>query len=254
MIMDSAKPVYSRGLNDRKALPEEIGKSLILYRADKNNKEVEDVIFMHDSSLDTKNTGVYMKEFFKIPVNFYKNNMDFKNFGSSPEIDLLPKEYIYERLSRKNAKQIFLTYFLLSVTIFMLISFFVFKIREKNKILLVFSDNTEKIQKDLNQLSIFLEKIKIIKYQKEEGEAAINILKECYKLMPRDMFLDGIDSGDKGVIYCAGRAKDINSVFDFIKILEKSKYFEKIEVKYAAKKKTGNLEFTDFSIGCYVSK
>ena len=133
----------------------------------------------------------------------------------------------------------------------MLVSFFVFKIREKNKILLVFSDKTKKIQKDLDQLDIFLEKIKLVKYQKKEGEAAINILKECYELMPQDMFLEGLDSDGKGVIYCAGRAKDINSVFDFIKILEKSKYFKKIEVKYAAKKKIENLEFADFKIECF---
>lgn len=251
MIIDGVRPVFSRGLGGQKTLSEEINKSVISYKADRNNKEVEEAVIMHGLSLNKEDIKVCLEALFRIPVNFYEDKLDLSNLELSLDIDLLPKEYIEERFNKENARQVFLTYFLLFIAIFMLASFFVFKIREKNKILLVFSDKTEKMRKDTDQLNIYLKKTKFIKYQKEEGERAINILKECYELKPQDIFLEGLDSGDEGVLYCKGMARDINSVFNFIKVLEKSKYFKKIEVKYAAKKKIGNLEFTDFSVGCF---
>ena len=251
MIIDGVRPVFSRGLGGQKTLSEEISKSVISYKADRNNKEVEEAVIMHGLNLNKEDIKVCLEELFRIPVNFYEDKPDLSNLEPYLDIDLLPKEYIEERFNKENARQVFLTYFLLFIAIFMLASFFVFKIREKNKILLVFSDKTEKMRKDTDQLNIYLKKTKFIKYQKEEGERAINILKECYELKPQDIFLEGLDSGDEGVLYCKGMARDISSVFNFIKVLEKSKYFKKIEVKYAAKKKIGNLEFTDFNVGCF---
>lgn len=251
MIIDGVRPVFSRGLGGQKTLSEEINKSVISYKADRNNKEVEEAVIMHGLSLNKEDIKVCLEALFRIPVSFYEDKLDLSNLEPSLDIDLLPKEYIEERFNKENARQVFLTYFLLFIAIFMLATFFVFKIQEKNKILLVFSDKTKKMRKDVDQLNIYLKKTKFIKYQKEEGERAINILKECYELKPQDIFLEGLDSGDKGVLYCKGMARDINSVFNFIKVLEKSKYFKKIEVKYAAKKKIGNLEFTDFNVGCF---
>jgi len=252
LIMDGIRPVFSRGLSNPEVLLEEISRSMISYKADGADKEVEEAIVIHGSGLNIENIKPGLKALFSIPVNFYEDKWDLNNFDMALEIDLLPREYIDERLNKENTKQVLLTYFLLFIVVFMLASLFIFKIQEKNKTILVFSEKTEKIQKDVDQLNSFLEKTKLLKYQKAEGEAVIDILKEYYELMPHDIFLEELGYGGEGIFYCKGMARDAGAVFNFIKVFEKSKYFKKVEVKYATKKKIGNQEFTNFNIGCFM--
>ena len=108
------------------------------------------------------------------------------------------------------------------------------------------------MQKDVDQLSIFVKKTNILKNQKEEGEHIVSILKECYELVPQGISLKGLDCDTVGTLYCKGITRDMASVFNFIKALEKSKYFKKVEVKYATKKEAEGREFTDFSIACSI--
>lgn len=254
MIIDGMRPVFSRGFGGgQRTLSEEISKSVISYKADRNNKEVEEAVIMHSLGLNKENIRTLLETFFQIPVNFYEDKLDLNNLELPLEIDLLPKEYIDERFNKENAKQVFLTYFLLFIVIFMLVSFFIFKIQEKNKTILVFSEKTEKMQEDVDQLNTFLKKTKLLNYQKEEGERVINILKECCELAPQEIFLEGLDYDEKGILYCKGMSRNTDGVFNFIKVLEKSKYFKKVEVKYATKKEIGNQEFTDFNIGCFTN-
>lgn len=251
MIIDGIKPVFSRGISSSGGLLEEIGRSVISYKADRNNKELEEVVIMHSSSLNIENIKSGLKAIFSIPVNFYEDKSDLNNFPQPLEIDLLPREYIDERLSKENAKQAFLTYFLLFIAMAMSVSFFIFKIYEKNRTILTFSERTEKMQKDVNQLRDFLRKTGLLKYREEESGRVVNILKECCGLAPQRIFLEGLDYDESGILYCKGTARDASSVFNFIKVLEKSKYFKKVEVRYATKKEIGNQEFTDFNIGCF---
>jgi Tfp pilus assembly protein PilN len=252
MIIDGMRPVFSRGLSDSGELLEEISRSMISYEADGVNKEAEEAIVMHGSGLSIENIKPGLKAFFSIPVNFYEDKWDLNNLDLALEIDLLPREYIDERLNKENTKQVLLTYFLSAVVVFMLASFFIFKIQEKNKTILVFSEKTEKMRKDVDQLNSFLKKTELLKYQKAEGEAVIDILKEYRELMPQDIFLEELGYDGKGIFYCKGMARDAYTVFNFIKVFEKSRYFKKVEVKYATKKKIGNQEFTDFNIGCFM--
>ncbi|MCX5693011.1 MAG: PilN domain-containing protein [Candidatus Omnitrophica bacterium] len=251
MIIDGMRPVFSRGLSGQKTLSEEVNKSVISYKADRNNKEVEDAVIMHSLSLNTENIKACLEALFQIPINFYEDKLDLNILELPLEIDLLPKEYIDERFNKENTKQVFLTYFLLFIVIFMLASFFIFKIQEKNKTILVFSEKTEKMQEEVDQLNTFLKKTKLLKYREGEGKRVIDILKECCELVPQEIFLAGLDYDEKGILYCKGMSRNTGSIFNFIKVLEKSKYFKKVEVKYATKKEIGNQEFTDFNIGCF---
>nr|MBU1327777.1 PilN domain-containing protein [Candidatus Omnitrophota bacterium] len=251
MIIDNIKPVFSRGLSSLEGWLEEIKRSLSSYKRDKNNKEIEKLVVMHSSNLSMEDIRFNIKTFFSIPANFYEYEENLNSLDMPLEVDLLPIEYIDKRLNKENIRQVFLTYFLLLIVMAMLASFFIFKIREKNKTILAISEKTDKIQKDADRLNLFLKKTGLLKSQKEEGERIVNILKECYELVPQDISLAGLDYGEKDILYCKGIARYMPSVFNFIKVLEKSKYFKKIEVKYATKKEIENQEFTDFSIACF---
>ena len=250
LIIDRAKPVFSRGFSNAKGWLEEINRSVISYKRDRNNREIEEVIVTYGSNMSIENIKPRLKEYFTSPVNFYECKEGLAGLGLSLEIDLLPGEYIDKRLGRENIQQTLATYLLLFIAAAMLAAFFIFKANEKNKMIFALSEKINDIQKDVDQLDVFLKKTEILKFQKEEGGRIINILKECYELAPQGISLAGLDYDAGGVLYCKGAARDMPAVFNFIKALEKSKYFKKAEIKYATKKQSGNQEFTDFNIAC----
>ena len=251
MILDGLKPVFSRGLSCYEGWLDEISRTLLSYKRDKVNKDVEELIVMHGSNLNMENIKSKIKAVFSIPVNFYEHNGDLISQGMPLEIDFLPKERIDKRLNMENAKQALVTFFLLLAAIGMLSGFFVFKTREKNKEILMLSKETDKMQRNMNQLNSFLKKTELLKYQKEEGGRIVDILKECYALIPKEIFLEGFDYDGRNILYCKGKVREMSSVFNFIKALEKSGYFKKVEVRYATKKEIENQKFTDFNIACF---
>ena len=252
IVIDKTKPVFSRGFRNAENFLEEINKSVISYKRDRNNREIEEITVAHGSNLSIENAKPHMQALFSVPINFYEYKEDLNSLGFSMEIDLLPGEYIDKKLKKENIKQAFLTYSLLFIALAMLASFFGFKFYQKDKAILIFTEKTNSIEKDADELGVFLKKTDILKSQKEEAELVINILKEAYELAPGDMSVSGLDYDGRGTLYCKGAARNMSGVFDFIKILEKSKYFKKAEVKYATKKETGNQEFADFNIACKV--
>jgi len=251
MILDKTKPVFSRGLSNLEAWLEEVDRSVVSYKRDRNNREIEDVLVTFGLNLSIDNIKPHLKEYFTVPVSYYEYKEDMAGLGLPLEIDLLPGEYIDKRLSRENTMQAIVTYFLLFIALAMLASFFVFKMREKNKAFYAISERIERMQGDIEQLDALLKKTEILKSQQEDGRRVVNILKECYDLTPQDITLGGLDYDPAGALYYKGVTREMSGVFNFIKVLEKSKYFKKVEVKYATRKKTENQEFTDFSIACF---
>lgn len=252
IVTDKTKPVFSRGFRNEDGLMEEINRSLLFYKRDKANKDIEEVYVTYSSSLNIDNARPYMKEYFSVPVNFHEYKEDPDSLNLPFAIELLPEEYIEKRASKENMYQAFFTYFLLSVTIAMLMSLFIFRMHEKNNLINMLAKKDNEIRKDADQLNAFLKKTDILKSQSLKGELIINILKESYGLVPGDIVLSGLDYDGKDVLYYKGNARDMPGVFNFIKILEKSKYFKKVEVKYTTMKKIGNQELADFSIACQV--
>lgn len=251
MILDGIKPVFSRGLSSPEGWLGETNRSLLSYKRDKGSKDAEELIVMHGSKLDRGNIESEIKAVFSIPVNFYEYRRVLKSPGAPLEINLLPGEYIDKRLNTENIKQAFAMCFLLLVAVGVIASLFVFKTREKSREILMLSEKTDKMRKDMNQLNGFLKKTGLLKYQKKEGGRIVDILKEFYRLVPDDIFLKGFDYDGKNIIYCKGMVRETPSVFNFIKVLEKSKYFKKVEVRYTTKKEIENQKFTDFNIACF---
>ena len=252
MVIDKTKPVFSRGFRNAENFLEEIKKSIISYKRDRCSREIEEIIVAHGSNLSIENAKPHIQALFSVSIDFYEYKENLNSLNFSLEIDLLPGEYIDKRLKKENIRQAFLTCSLLFIALAMLASFFVFKLYQKDKTVLMLTEKTNSIQKDADELGVFLKKTDMLKSQKEETERIINILKEAYELAPGDMSVSGLDYDGRDTLYCKGAARNMSGVFDFIKVLEKSKYFKKAEVKYATKKETGNQEFTDFNIACQV--
>lgn len=253
IVIDSMRPIFSRGFKNADGLAEEINRSVMAYKRDKDNKEIDDAAVIYTAGMDIENIKSRLRESFKAAVNFYECKEDLGNLELLLEIGLLPKEYIDKRLSTENKKEILLTYILLVAAIAMIGSLFIFKLNEKNRIIMMLTGRINKIEIETGQLNTFLKNIEVLKSQKEAGELIINTLKESYGLVPGDISLSGLDYDGKDTIYYKGMARDMPSIFNFVKAIEKSRYFKKAEVKYTAKKNIGNQEVADFSIACEIN-
>lgn len=252
IVLDNKRPIFSRGFRNEEFF-EELERSMIAYKRERNVREIQEAAVVYHSSLSVENIKQNIKEYFRIPVNYYEYKENLSGLKLPLEINLLPKEVIDQKLYKQNYQEILLSYMLLLVAAVMLASFFLFKLHEKNRIIAMFSEKTDRIQAEVDALNNFIKKTDVIKSQNEAGELIINILKESYKLVPGDIALSGLDYDGKDAIYYKGTTREMASVFNFIKILEKSEYFEKVEVKYATKKEGGNREMADFNILCKIN-
>lgn len=251
MILDDAKPVLSRGIGSAAEWPEEVKRSLASYKRHENSREIEGLAVMHDAVIDRGHVELAIKRFFPIPYDFYEYKNDLNGADMPLEIDLSPMEHSDNALKKSDLKQFFLTFFLLFIAMAVSVSFFIFKAQERNKILLEISEKTGSFREEADQLDVLLKKTMLLKCQRNEGERTVNIIKEYCELMPRDMILTGMDYDDRGVLSCSGTARYMSGVFDFVKVLEKSRYFKKVEVKRATKKETRDRKLTDFDIACF---
>jgi Tfp pilus assembly protein PilN len=251
MVIDGIRPVFSRGFNGRETPADEINRSLIAYGSGKNNKKIEKTVIVHSPDVDMGKVRSGFEMLSSMPLDFYEDKGDTIDSGAHLEINLLPREYIDKRANKESMKQAFVTYSLLFIAMTMLTSLFIFELNEKNKTILMFSKEAEKAEKDITRIDNILKKTKALKYMEEEGMRVTGILKEYLRLVPQDVLMEELNYEDNGVFYCNGVSRDITGIFNFVKVLERSGYFKKVEIKYAAKKQIGNREYTDFSIGCF---
>lgn len=252
MILDNMKPVFSRGLNSMEKWLDEVKLSIASFKRGGNNKEIEELVIAHGPDLGIENIKSGVKEFLSIPINFCEYIQNLSGIDTSLEINLLPKEHMDRNFIRENIRQALVTYFLLFVNIAILASFFIFKICEKNNAAMIVAAKTDEIQKAAERLNIFFKKTEILKHREEKGKSIVNALKDCYELMPRDIFIKGLDYDGGDILYCKGMTRHMPGVFNVVNIFEKSEYFKKAEIKYAARKEIENQEFMDFSIACFM--
>jgi Tfp pilus assembly protein PilN len=252
IALDNKRPIFSRGFKNEEFF-EELERSMVAYEREKNIRDIDEVAIVHQSDLSIENIKQNIVGYFKIPINYYEYKQDPNIFRLPLEINLLPKELIERQFYKQSYKEILLTYMLLLVMLAMMVSFFLFKLHERDRFIAMFSDKADRIQAEVDTLNNFIKKIDALKSQNKAGGLIMDILNESYKLIPGDIILSGLNYDGKDAIYYKGVTGDMSSVFNFVKVLEKSQYFEKVEVKYATKKEAGNREITDFNIACRIN-
>ncbi|OIO32987.1 MAG: hypothetical protein AUJ70_04235 [Candidatus Omnitrophica bacterium CG1_02_40_15] len=252
IITDNTKLIFSRSIKNRTDLMKELANSMLFYNRDKANNAINDVNVIYSKEIDVKDMKLQIEDYFKMPVNFYEYSDDLISLDIPLYISFLPKEYNDKMANKENKKELWLTSCLILTAILALLSLLIFKLHEKDKTLNLLSKQISSIQYDIDQLRDFLRKIEILKSQKEKGDFIIKILKGSYDLTPSDIFLYRLEYDGRYDFSYKGTVSSASGVFDFVKRLEKSKYFKKVEVKYTTKKVVQNQEVTDFNILCQI--
>jgi len=250
MIIDKTRIKFSRGFKNSERFLEEIDRSVLAYERDKNNPKIGNVIATYPSDVDIEDARPYIKGHFSIPVSFYEYSDDLEKLDLPLEIDLMPKEVTSKNKKLQKKQEALVTFSLIGFIVVLFFIFLSFKMYEKNRFLKMFSLKIDQMQPDIERLDTLLKKTEIVKDHEEKGRFIIEVLKRSYNLIPTDISISGLDYDGGESIFYKGASKDMSFILAFVKRLEKSGYFEKVEVKYATKKKVKGEEFTDFNIQC----
>ena len=166
----------------------------------------------------------------------------------------MPREFSDKKVKSQKKNQRLVTYSLIGFIIILFFAAIFFKIHEKKRVLEMLSSRIDQLKSKTERLDLFLKKTTLIKKHREDGRFIIEILNRSYNLMPTDMSLSGLSYDGGKIISYKGSSKDMSNAFSFVKKLEKSEYFDSVEIKYATKKKVKGKEITDFNIQCRIGK
>ena len=173
---------------------------------------------------------------------------------ASLAINLIPQDIITRKNEETAKKELIKSVILLlcvSVAIFAILEK---KMLEKRVYLGKLEEKLKTIEPEVTRLSRLKESNEIINDQLVFQGSAIDVIREIYKILPKDVSLTLMEFDDKDRIFLRGTARELSSVFNFLPVLEKSPYFENAKISYATKRTFRQVEFADFEIVCQMGK
>ncbi len=253
MIISRGRIVFSRGFKNNEKFFDEVDRSAMAYQRQKDNDAIDNVIVIYPSDVDMKDVREHIKSHFSAPVIFHECSEDLRESSFSAKIDLLPKEVSYRKTKLQKRQESIVTYSLFGVFIVLFFAFFSFKMYEKKQFIDILSVKIDDAQSQVQGLDIYLKKTDVVKKHIERGQFIVELLERSYILIPSDIAISGLDYNGKDSVFYKGTSKGTQEVFALVKKLEGLKYFSKVEVKHATKKKVRGKEFTDFNIQCQLN-
>lgn len=111
----------------------------------------------------------------------------------------------------------------------------------------------EKIEKDAQPLEEIEKRARFMESHLQKKSSSLDILYEVHKTIPQQISLSNFSYEEDNLVVLRGQTADLNSVFTFVRQLEKSSAFKdfNIKVRYATQKKIQSGEVVDFEINCF---
>ena len=252
MVLDKTVLRFSRGFKNSDRFLEEVNQSVLDYKRNKKNPEIEHVIVVYSSGIDLSEIRQHIRDHFNVPVGFFEYQEDFTKLDLGAEIGLLPKKISERQVKARKRQERLATYSLIGFILVLSFSLLFYKIHEKKKFLGRLSAKVAQVQVRTKKLDSLFKKTEAVERHNKRGRFIIEILNQSYNLVPRDIQISTLEyDGEEKVSY-KGISSDMSNILSFTKALEKSKYFSDVEVKYATKKKVKGAEVTDFNIQCRI--
>ncbi|MFA5115752.1 MAG: pilus assembly protein PilM [Candidatus Omnitrophota bacterium] len=168
-------------------------------------------------------------------------------------VDLMPPGMKRDRSSHARKKEKLFSGVLMLAVAALLFLLLLNRIRFEEKSLSEIEEELKTITPSVQALESMKTATDIVESQADKSSEALESLNEFYRITPSSIKLS-LYKYDGSKVEVKGSAETLSEVFRFVKIVENSKYFRNAEVKYAAKKRTGEREFVDFEIFCSISK
>lgn len=283
-VIRKGLPEFSRSINfsstsDMESrLVEEVRKSLLTYVKTSSGTEVDKLMLTGRRSL-LKKEAPLLKKNIGLPMVYVDaakqcpKSVDAK--PAKPEdlsdmsftaaiatglnldklqTNFMPKEIREKRLSKITKESLVITTTLFLCVLLGIAGITTKKFIDKKKYLSLINMRLKETEPKVKHLSKIKNATKIIRQQINLTGSVIDILRELYGKVPKGISLTIFDYEDGNACLVRGASQRLSDVFKFVSILEDSKYFNNVKVRYATKRVIAQKEFTDFEIICQLTE
>jgi len=176
-------------------------------------------------------------------------------YAEKLEINLLPPEFRIEKetilLKKKFAFTLFLSFFLLSAGT----GIFLEKLHYQDLYLFALKSKLHTLVPSTTKLENKLKKIRVVKEYFGEHISSLEVLGEVYHLIPEEISLTLLNyNSRKKILILKGLSQDMGNVPKFADILESSRLFKDVSIKYTSRKRMSEKELAEFEIHCSLAQ
>ncbi len=254
---------------------EEIRRSLETYRAECVDRDLRSV-FVAGAVEGLDNLDIALEAELKLPVkvlsywnSFHRSavrplsggeNVSFLDviapLAAFPEckVNLLPEEVRIRRSLQQRGMDLFTSGILLLSLLAMLLFISMGRLYLKSEYLKNFEAHYKSLSGNARELEKVFQQNSMIRAYLSGRGYSVKVLSELHDLTPLNMGLNDIRFDREGKFTVRGTSDSMSTVFTFVDLLEKSKYFTDVKTKYTTKRQEGKMDVTDFEINALLNK
>ena len=169
-------------------------------------------------------------------------------------INLLPKDKVKENRVKASKRTFTFTLVLSALVVLVASGLAMKKLHDKTLYLSRINAEIGRIEPQAAKAKKMLKDIRVIKEEMNKKPRAIDIIGELHKTSSASISLNMIDFEREKSVSVRGSASALDEVLKYSEALKGSSYFEKVDVKYANKRKASGQEIVDFEINCVLAK
>lgn len=255
-------------------IAEEIRNSLFTYEKETQGGKIDKMILTGRQSVLNKEAPALKREFsmpmvyidavrsspreegVKLPNDAGISSDSFTSLISAAfnaerlETNLIPAEIRSARIL-KLMRESFLISIALSLSLLIGVGAIVMKnFMDKRRSLAAINKLLDASKPQVKNLTVYRDVTEIVKSQLALTGSSVDIIRELYSRVPKEISLSIIDYEEGKNCLLRGVSEKLSDVFKFVSTLEESPYFENVKVNYATKRAIKNTEITDFEIVC----
>ena len=169
-------------------------------------------------------------------------------------INLLPEDKVKENRSKAAKRTLAFTLILSALIVLVASGLALKKLHDKTLYLSQINSEINRIEPQATKAKKMLKDITVIKEEMNKKPRAIDVIGELHKMSSQDISLNMIDFEREKSVTVRGSASALDEVLKYSEALKASSYFEKVDVRYANKRKASGKEIVDFEIDCILAK
>jgi Tfp pilus assembly PilM family ATPase/Tfp pilus assembly protein PilN len=165
-------------------------------------------------------------------------------------LNLLPGRLLAEHQENARSRESLTLAILFSAILALMFLSLLVKVYKKNQYLKSVTRLIEQTGRQAAEAQSQLKRFELVKERLFKSVSAADVIYELYDALPSGTALRSIDLDGDGNLSLQGTAADMAEVLNLQGNLERSAYFNNVEVKYASKRNAPPGEVTDFKIVC----
>ncbi|MFH1282903.1 MAG: PilN domain-containing protein [bacterium] len=166
-------------------------------------------------------------------------------------LDFLKRESRARKVSLSVKKEIIKFIVLCSSSLILILLIIFSWFWKQNRYLNALESKINLTQPLSDRLNSMRSKSSIINKYLNRNNSSIEVLAEIFHMIPKSVNLSGFMYNSENELTLQGTSANMSDVFKLVSILEKSKQFEKVELRYASKRELTAKTITDFQIFCH---